>query len=60
VLNLATATVLAGVAGYASIAFLLHFLKTHTTYVFVVYRLIAGSLILWALSRGILQDQPPV
>jgi undecaprenyl-diphosphatase len=55
VLNLAVATVAAGIVGYWSIAFLLRYLKTHSTYLFIVYRLLAGGLILFALSRGLLQ-----
>jgi undecaprenyl-diphosphatase len=42
----AVATVLAFVVGYASIAFLLRFLTTHTTGVFVAYRLCLGALVL--------------
>ncbi len=42
------ATISAGIVGYASIAFLLNYLRTHTTYLFIVYRIIAG-LLLWAL-----------
>ncbi len=40
------------VSGYASIAFLLYYLKTHTTYVFVAYRIGLGVLILYWLSNG--------
>lgn len=58
VLNLVTATAVAGVVGYASIAFLLGFLKSHTTYVFIIYRLILGAVLLALLYRGILQPLP--
>lgn len=51
-LALAVATVVSGVVGYASIWFLLRFLKTHSTGVFVVYRVIVGALILVALWAG--------
>ena len=51
---LAVCTVVSGVVGYASIAFLLRYLKTHSTYVFIVYRLILGGLILIWLARGTL------
>lgn len=42
----AVATVLAFVTGYASIAFLLRFLTTHTTGVFVAYRVVLGAAVL--------------
>jgi undecaprenyl-diphosphatase len=42
----AVATVLAFVTGYASIAFLLRFLTTHTTRVFVGYRVVLGTVVL--------------
>ncbi|MDX6678507.1 MAG: undecaprenyl-diphosphatase, partial [Solirubrobacteraceae bacterium] len=42
----AVATLLAFVTGYASIAFLLRFLTTHTTAVFVAYRVVLGAAVL--------------
>jgi undecaprenyl-diphosphatase len=42
----AVATLLAFVTGYASIAFLLKFLTTHTTGVFVAYRVVLGAAVL--------------
>ncbi len=42
----AVATLLAFVSGYASIAFLLRFLTTHTTAVFVAYRVVLGVVVL--------------
>jgi undecaprenyl-diphosphatase len=52
VVALAVATLAALISGYASIAFLLYYLKTHTTYVFVGYRIALGVLILYWLSTG--------
>ena len=49
---LAVATVVSGVVGYASIWFLLRYLRTHSTSIFIVYRVIVGGLILAALSIG--------
>jgi undecaprenyl-diphosphatase len=49
---LAVATIVSGVVGYASIWFLLRFLRTHSTGVFIVYRVIVGGLILAALWAG--------
>jgi len=42
----AVATLLAFISGYASIAFLLKFLTTHTTGVFVAYRVVLGVAVL--------------
>jgi undecaprenyl-diphosphatase len=42
----ALATLLAFVTGYASIALLLRFLTTHTTAVFVAYRVVLGAAVL--------------
>lgn len=50
--SLVVATVVSGAVGYASIWFLLRFLRTHSTGVFIVYRVIVGGLILAALSFG--------
>lgn len=50
--SLAVATTISGIVGYASIWFLLRFLRTHSTAVFISYRLIVGGLILFALFSG--------
>jgi undecaprenyl-diphosphatase len=50
--SLAVATVISGIVGYASIWFLLRYLRTHSTGVFIAYRVIVGGLILFALSAG--------
>jgi undecaprenyl-diphosphatase len=46
------ATLLAFVSGYLSIAFLLKFLASHTTYVFVVYRVALGAAVLALAAAG--------
>jgi undecaprenyl-diphosphatase len=51
-LPLIVATIVSGVVGYASIWFLLRFLRTHSTGVFIGYRLIVGALIIFALLGG--------
>jgi undecaprenyl-diphosphatase len=48
----AVATVLAFVTGYASIAFLLRFLTTHSTAVFVGYRVVLGAAVLALAATG--------
>jgi undecaprenyl-diphosphatase len=50
--NLVTATIVSGVVGYASIAFLLSFLRRRTLYVFVAYRIALGLALLWLLETG--------
>jgi undecaprenyl-diphosphatase len=51
-LPLIVATIVSGVVGYASIWFLLRFLRTHSTGVFIVYRLVVGGAIIFALLGG--------
>lgn len=51
-LPLTVATIVSGLVGYASIWFLLRFLRNHSTGVFVVYRLIVGATIIFALLGG--------
>ncbi len=46
------ATVCASTAGYASIAFLLRYLPTHTTGIFVAYRVALGVLVLALTATG--------
>jgi undecaprenyl-diphosphatase len=50
--NLAVATIVAAISGYASIAFLLNYLRSHSTLVFVIYRLIAGFIIIYLGFRS--------
>ncbi len=49
---LAIATVVSGIVGYASIWFLLRYLRTHSTAVFIGYRLLIGGVILVLLMGG--------
>ena len=53
ILNLIVATLVSGVVGYLSIEFLLGYLKKHTTYLFIFYRLIVGAALLLLLGMGI-------
>ncbi len=50
--TLAVGTIVSGIIGYASIWFLLRYLRTHTTGVFIGYRLIVGAAILIMLFMG--------
>ena len=49
---LIVATIVSGAVGYASIWFLLRYLRTHSTGIFIIYRVIVGALILAALAAG--------
>jgi len=49
------AIVAAFVTGYASIEFLLRFLRTKSTLAFIVYRIALGALLLVLLSQGVLR-----
>jgi len=50
--TLALGTIVSGIVGYASIWFLLRYLRTHTTGVFIGYRLLVGGAILVLLFSG--------
>jgi len=50
--TLAVGTIISAIVGYASIWFLLRFLRTHTTGVFIGYRLLVGGAILIMLFGG--------
>ncbi|HEV2800339.1 MAG TPA: undecaprenyl-diphosphatase UppP [Pyrinomonadaceae bacterium] len=52
---LVVATVVSGIVGYASIWFLLRFLRTHSTGIFIGYRLVVGALLLLLLAAGFIQ-----
>ena len=50
--SLAVGTIVSGIVGYVSIWFLLRYLRTHSTGIFIGYRLIVGGAILVALFSG--------
>jgi undecaprenyl-diphosphatase len=50
--NLVVATVIAIFVGYAAVAFLMNYLKRHTTWAFIIYRLALGALLLALLASG--------
>ena len=55
-LSLLVATIVSGIVGYYSIAFLISYLKRKSTLLFIVYRIALGIIILLLLSFGILQN----
>jgi undecaprenyl-diphosphatase len=50
--NLVVATLLAFVTGYAAIAWMLRYLTSHSTVIFVVYRVALGTLVLALVGAG--------
>lgn len=54
-LHLSVATGVSGIVGYASIAFLLDYLKKHSTYLFIIYRIALGLILLGLLYSGRLE-----
>jgi undecaprenyl-diphosphatase len=50
--SLLIATIISGIVGYASIWFLLRFLRRNSTGIFICYRLVVGGLILFLLFKG--------
>jgi undecaprenyl-diphosphatase len=52
--SLAVATIVSGIVGYASIWFLLRYLRTHSTGIFIGYRLIVGTAILVLLFTKVI------
>jgi undecaprenyl-diphosphatase len=53
-LPLLIATVVSGIVGFVSIDFLLKFLRSHSTYLFIVYRIIIGIVIIALLELQII------
>ncbi len=56
VINLIFATAASAVVGYLSIEFLLRYLKKNSTVLFIVYRIVAGLLILFLISNGFIKS----
>jgi undecaprenyl-diphosphatase len=52
--NLATATIFSFLSGYAAIAFLMAYLRRHTTFLFIVYRLLLGGLLFALLQMNVI------
>lgn len=53
-INLIVATIVSGISGYLAIDFLLKFLKKNTTFVFILYRIAIGVLILILLYSNVI------
>jgi undecaprenyl-diphosphatase len=59
-INLIVATIVSGIVGYMSIAFLINYLKTRTNFIFIIYRIVFGLIILFLLSQGIISNMQGV
>lgn len=54
-LNVIVSTLVAGISGYLAIDFLLKYLKNHSTFIFIYYRIFAGLAILILIWYNIIQ-----
>jgi undecaprenyl-diphosphatase len=52
---LLVAVVVSGIVGYLSIGFLLRYLRSHSTWLFIIYRIALGAIILIMISFDIVQ-----
>lgn len=55
-ITLAIATIASAISGYATIALLLRFLRTHSTTVFIIYRILLGIVLFWLLASGFISS----
>jgi undecaprenyl-diphosphatase len=55
--DLIAATLVAAVSGYLAITFLLRYLRTHSTYIFIWYRIVLAIIILIVLYLGFVSPQ---
>lgn len=55
IMNLIIATIVSGISGYLAIDFLLKYLKKHSTFLFIYYRIGLGLLILILIYSNIIQ-----
>lgn len=59
VLNLVVATIVSGIVGYYVIVYFIEYLKKHTTYIFIGYRIALGIFLIAMLQAGKLSPLPP-
>ncbi len=53
IVQLIVATIVSGIVGYLSIAFLISYLRRNSTYAFILYRIVAGIVLLGFALKGI-------
>jgi len=56
-IDLVVATLVSGIVGYISIAWLIKLLRTHTTIGFVIYRILVGIALYVMVSKGLIAAQ---
>lgn len=54
ILPIVISTIVSGIVGYATIAFLLGYLKTHSTWIFIIYRICLGAALWFFLIQKII------
>ena len=54
VLDLLLGIIFAGISGYVAIDFLLKYLQSHKTHIFVMYRVLLGALVIWLSYNGVI------
>ena len=54
---LIVATIVSGIVGYLSIWFLMSFLKRNSTAIFIIYRIVLGTVLLVLLWQGVISPQ---
>jgi undecaprenyl-diphosphatase len=53
-INMAIGTFIAAIVGYAAIDLLLRYLRKNTTFIFIIYRIVIGIIILVLITTGII------
>lgn len=54
-ISMIIATIVSAVVGYLSIEFLIKYLKTKSTWIFIIYRIVIGIIILFLLTENIIK-----
>ncbi len=55
IITIAVATVVSGIFGYLSIEFLLRYLRKKSTFIFIIYRIVIGIIILVMIYNGVIK-----
>lgn len=55
IITIAVATIVSGIFGYLSIEFLLRYLRKKSTFVFIIYRIVIGIIILVMIYNGVIK-----
>ncbi len=55
IITIAVATIVSGIFGYLSIEFLLRYLRKKSTFIFIIYRIVIGIIILVMIYNGVIK-----